>query len=264
MQKILALLKISLKNSFVYKYEVIGNFVWIIIRFTIIIFLFRSIFEIYSTNNTIDWYSFEFISWAMIFSQIVNFSNYRADNEISNEIKSWQISAFLLYPINYIFLKFLQHISSIIVNLFIYFVFGLIVWYFLIGSFPINSFWWFLFWVIVLILSALVYYFAYVFLWLVSFVTEDSEWFAYLYWKINMLLSWNLIPIPFFPLWVQKILYSLPFVYTWYTAWFVIVDFNLLQASKIILIQLFWIIVFVLLCNIMLNYGKKKLVINGW
>lgn len=105
----------------------------------------------------------------------------------------------------------------------------------------------------------------------IDFITGSLAFSSQSIWGIKIIkdqtilfLSGAIIPIQFFPATAQKILMALPFQSMFYTPVNILLGkFSGLQAVRMMLVQLFWIIVFFLLGRLFFVKLKKKLIING-
>lgn len=94
-----------------------------------------------------------------------------------------------------------------------------------------------------------------------TFSVSGVVWFRF---ALTNILSGALVPIVFFPEWMQKIILLLPFqsIVNIPTSIY-LHDINNLERLKMIGIQLLWIIVLWLVAKFVLNRGMKKMVIFG-
>lgn len=261
LQKYFAILQIAYKNHAVYFYDILGTNWIFVMRVVVIIFLFKLIYSM--KWWAISGYTIEEISWALIFAQILVKSRPAINIEINEEVQSGKIATYLLTPISYIWFKFFENFSKFIYNTIIWIAFWLVIWY--------SFFWeistspsWILGWIILLIGAMFVSYFWYMMIWLTSFFVEDNEWFRFIYQKLDMLFWWNILPIPFLPLFMQQIAFISPFAYAWYTAGLIFSKFQLDKFLLYLAIQSFWAIFLILVCTWLYNKWRTKLVTNWW
>ena len=263
MQKTLSILLTAYKNYIVYIPDIIWVNLILILRLIVIITLYKYLYSNYSENDLIFGFNITQIIYAVIIAQVVSTSKPKIVDEVSNDVKSWKIWIYFLNPINYILFKFLEFFPVFMQNVAFWLTFWLILWFITTWVFPITL-WWFLWWFLLLIWSMLVVFFSYMFIWLLSFYTEDVEAFRFIYSKFDMILGWNIMPIPFLPWILQTIAYISPFAYFWYTSWLVFVSFDFIIFLKYFSIQMFWFILTLLSCFILFNKASKKLTINWW
>ena len=98
---------------------------------------------------------------------------------------------------------------------------------------------------------------------LAAFVTEEVTAFEWIYSKILFILGGLLIPLDFYPDWLQGIAKSLPFAYTVYGPARLFVDPSLSRFAELVLIQAAWLLALGGLVTWLFNRGMRWLSING-
>lgn len=263
MKKILSILTISYKNHVLYLPDIIWTTIILILRIIVISILYGYLYNNFSVDNKIAWFTVVQVTYAVIIAQVIATSKPRIVDDIQRDVKSGKISTYLLNPVNYIYFKFLEFFPIFIHNVIIWLIIGLSIWFFILDVFPITIggiIWW----LILLIWSMFTVFFGYMIIWLLSFYIEEVEAFRFIYAKADMILWWNLIPIPFLPWILQTIAFVSPFAYFWYTTWLVFSGFDIYLFAKYLFIQIIWLLIHILICVLLYNNAKKKLVINWW
>ncbi len=261
-KKHLAIFSIAYKNYSVYIYDILGINITYVLRLTVILFMYKSIYAM-GWSWIINWYSITEISWALIFVQAIVVSKSRITDEINIDIKTWKIGVHLLNPIWYISYKFFECFPKSIWNLCI----SLSIWLWLWAAFLwwiSTSREWIIWWVILLLWGLFINFFWYMVTWLLWFYTEDNDSFRLLYSKMDLFLWGNILPIPFMPTILQTIAFASPFAYAGYTAWLMFTNFSKINFFHYLTIQIIRIIIFIIVCNLIYNHAKKKLTINWW
>ncbi len=261
MKKTLAILYISYKNHTVYFKDIIGVNIILLLRILVIVMLYRFLYQSYASSGLIENYTISQVTFALVTAQILSTSKPRLSDEISLDVKSWKIASYLLNPVWYIKYKFLEFFPKFIYNVFWWIIFGFTLWAILIWEFPITLSW-FLAWFTLMIWWMFCVFFWYMIIWLLAFYTEDVEAFRFVYTKFDMILWWNIIPVPFMPMILQTMAFYSPFMYFWYTSWLIFANFNLTKFLQYFSIQLFWTLVFIWICNLVYLNAKKKLTLN--
>ena len=73
-----------------------------------------------------------------------------------------------------------------------------------------------------------------------------------------------IIPIPFFPEWLQPLFYALPFAYMQSSPFLIYVGHTSLAESLYLLVgQVFWLAVLLLIGKLMLSTALKRVVVQG-
>jgi ABC-2 type transport system permease protein len=96
-----------------------------------------------------------------------------------------------------------------------------------------------------------------------AFALEEVAPFEWIYQKLVFILGGMLIPLDFYPAWLQTIAKSLPFAYMMYGPARLFVLPNPHLFMQIIIGQIFWLAVLSGLLMLVFLRGTKKLAING-
>ena len=259
LRKYLAILIISFKSYNVFLWDVLWKNIIYIIRVLVIITMFKAIYKFWNTSATS--YTLEQVSWWLIFVQALVTSRPPVADDICDEVKSWKITNYLLNPISYIWYKFIVNFTQYSYNLLINLSIGFLLWFIYLGWIH-TSLYWILGWLLLLIWSMFMQYFAFFIIWLFSFYIEDIAWVRMIYNFLDRLFWWNILPIPFFPVFIQSLIYMSPFAYTWYTAWLIFSRFEWDKFMYYILVQICWIIIYFVVINLIYRNAKKFLVVN--
>lgn len=260
-KKYIAIILISYQNYTIFLFDIIWKNIIYIIRVLIILTLYKAIYR-YSWSNFTN-YTLEQVSWWLIFVQSIVTAKPLVSSEIWDEVKTWKISNYLLNPISYVYYKFIVNITqfsyNLVINLSIWLILGfLYLWWIQ------TSIFWILWWFILVIWSMIIQYFANFCIWISAFYIEDNEWVRLIYNFLDRLFWWNILPIPFFPIFIQNIIYLSPFAYTWYTSWLIFAKFEINTFLFYLAVQFVWIIIFITISNLIYSHAKKYLVINWW
>lgn len=99
---------------------------------------------------------------------------------------------------------------------------------------------------------------------IIGLKTLDDKGIPFLFVSIGDVFSGGVVPIPFFPEFMQKIANILPFRYVSDLS-FRIYSGNILVNECLIglLVQFIWLIILVVIGNVMLNKSMKKIVVQG-
>ena len=97
-----------------------------------------------------------------------------------------------------------------------------------------------------------------------AFYTISSTGVRILVSSVLEFLAGALIPIPFFPQWLQPIMYALPFASIQSTPFLIYVGHMApADALKSIGLQFLWLVGFILLGKLLMNAAQKKVVVQG-
>lgn len=261
MHRTLSIIITTYKNHIVYLSDIIGINIIYLLRVIVIVTLYKYLYKNFQVNDLINWFTLAQVTFAVIVTQAVSTAKPKVVDEVSLDVKSGKISVYLLNPINYIQYKFIEFFPVFLHNLVIWLFIWFILWYLLLWVFPVTLYWFFA-WIFLLLLSMITVFFWYMSIWLLAFYTEDVEAFRYIYSKLDMILWWNLLPLPFLPSILQTIAFLSPFAYFWYTSWLVFSSFEMNTFLKYLLIQVIWITINISICIFIYNKAKNRLTIN--
>ena len=256
------IISIAYKNYTVYIHDLVGINIIYILRLSIIIFMYKAIFAM-AWTNMISGYTIQELVRALIFVQTVVISKARITDEIDQDIKTGKIWVYLLNPVHYIRLKFLEFFPKFLYNLCITWIVGLILGWCFLGSISTSLGW--ILWGIVLVFGGmLVCFFWYMMVGLLWFYTEDNNAFRLIYSKIDLFFGGNILPLAFMPALLQTIAFASPFAQSGYSAGLLFSNFSMPTFLHYLGIQIVWITILIWTCFLIFNHAKKRLVINGW
>ena len=98
---------------------------------------------------------------------------------------------------------------------------------------------------------------------LAAFVAEEVAPFEWIYQKLVFILGGMLIPLDFYPAWLQTIPKSLPFAYMMYGPARLFVQPDPQLFVQILVGQILWLVVLGGLLALVFSHGMKRLAING-
>jgi ABC-2 type transport system permease protein len=98
---------------------------------------------------------------------------------------------------------------------------------------------------------------------LAAFVAEEVTPFEWIYQKLIFILGGMLIPLDFYPQWLQSIAKALPFAYMMYGPARLFVTPDLGRFASLLAGQLAWLVAFGGLLSLAYAHGARRLAING-
>jgi ABC-2 type transport system permease protein len=98
---------------------------------------------------------------------------------------------------------------------------------------------------------------------LAAFVSEDVAAFDWIVQKLVFILGGMLIPIDFFPTWLQKLAGVLPFAYAMYGPARLFVEPSLGRFASLLAGQVLWLGVLGLAAGFAYQRGMRRLSVNG-
>ena len=258
--KYFAIFKIQLSNRLAYAGDLLTGSFTIVIFLWVFIQLWSATYKV-AGQSEIGGLTLTNTLWYLMMTEAIQLSKPRISQEISNAVKDGSIAYMLNKPYNFL----LYHLSVGLADGASRFAFNLLTGgtlLVLLVSAPPNPIGWpivlvavFFGWLIDFCVQALIG--------LTAFVTEDVSAFDWIYQKLVFILGGMLIPLDFFPEWLQKISLALPFAYTMYGPARLFVEPDLTRFFTLLAGQLIWIGVLGGLLALAFQRGMRWLTVNG-
>lgn len=96
-----------------------------------------------------------------------------------------------------------------------------------------------------------------------AFWLEDSASISWIYQKIVFIIGGMLLPLEFYPSWLENLSKSLPTSYLMYYPAKLFVHFDFTLFFKIIIGQIAWIVILSIIAFIIYKKGVREVNING-
>ncbi len=254
--------KIELINSFAYIYEFLAGAVFIAIILFVFFNMWTAIYK-FSNVTVISGFSFAALMWFLVVSESITFTDGKSiSKRISEEVKSGDIAYSLNKPYNFILYNYAYHIGSALLSVSTTFFMGALLFMFLIGMPPINPIG-IPFVLLTVLLSITLDFLIYFLIGLSSFWFEDISAFLWMQQKFVFILGGMLLPLEFFPKFLQDIAINLPFAYIAYAPAKLFVSFTPEFFVRTVLMQFVWIGFFAAVAVVFYKIGSKKVSING-
>lgn len=260
MKKYLAILRTQVQNRLTYGGDLAAQSLTIVLFMWIFFQLWRTTFHS-SGKTEINGLSLNDTLWYLMIAEMIVLSKPRIARRISDDVKDGSIAYLLNKPYNFLlyhlFVGLGDGITAMVFNL----AFGGLTTWLLIGPPPTAKGWLpalvavILAWLIDFCLSAMIG--------LMAFVAEETNAFEWIYQKVIFLLGGLLIPLDFFPIWLQKIAFSLPFASILYGPARLFVDPTPQRFFSLISTQVAWLFVSSMILVIFFQRGIRRLAING-
>lgn len=260
MKKYLYIFKYTFINELSYFSKVIFR----VVSYFLHIFVFYNVWKyVYQDNNTISGFSLTQMMWYLILAELFMMGVSRVAREKPIEdIKSGSITYIMNKPYSYIGYIFTSYLAEGLVRLIIMIPISIVFGFIFVG--PLDSFQlkYFGFMCLSFVLAYSINGLIQLFLSLFSFYIEDAGPIHWLYNKIILIFG-VFFPIDMMPGVLQSILKYTPAYVVTYGPTKLIVDFDLMNAIKIISAQIIYLIIVLLLSNLVYRRGVKKLNVNG-
>ena len=260
LKKYWAIFQITLINSLAYPGELIGRSLMIVPFMWIFYQLWKVTFAAAGTD-TINGMTLYSTLWYLMMAETIELSRPRLANTISDNVKDGSIAYILNKPYDFLLYQFSTSMGETIFRAIMNAVFGSVVIWWLVGPPPALLGW--VFAVFALLGTWIMNFCITCLIGLSAFLVEEVSPFMWIYQKFVFILGGFLIPLDFYPNWLQTIAKTLPFAYMIYgpSKLFVAPTFALLL--NILSLQLVWIIVLGSILVIAYRRGVAYLTVNG-
>lgn len=256
MSKFVGIAKIEIKDLLAYRFSFAIWLLSIPIMLAIYYFLWKAIFA-YTGEEVIRGFTFSAMISYYVLTQVVRSSTVTwIAPMFSEEVRYGELVPHLLKPINYFFFRLSALVGD---RIFLFFAEALPV--FIIGliffGLHINQF--FPFFIISVILAFLLKFIMDFSIGMSAFWFKENEGFLRAWWIIDRVIDGSLLPLVFFPGALQAISMYLPFQYCMYVPVSIFLGkYSFALVYKMLLIQVFWILVIFLILNLLWKKGIKR------
>lgn len=260
MKKYWSIFKIQLLNSLAYPGELIGRslvilpFMWIFYQLWRVTFLAAGAQEI----NGLTLHS---TMWYFLIAETIELSRPRLGNVISDAVKDGSIAYILSKPYDFLLYHYSSTMGETLFRALMNAAFGGVLVWALVGAPPSVS-------------GALVVIPALIGAWtlnfcitaiigLSAFLVEDISAFVWIYQKLAFIFGGLLIPLDFYPSWLQTIAKSLPFSAMTYGPARLFVTPTPQAFLSTLSMQAVWIIALAALLTLFYRKSISALTVNG-
>ena len=260
MKKYLAVFKINLLNSLAYPAELATRSVMILLFMWIFFQLWRITFTA-AGSDTINGLSLRDTMWYLLLAETLELGRPRLARVISEQVKDGSIAYLLNKPYNFLLYQLSSGMGESLPRMGMLFLFGGALVWVMAGSPPELVNWPLALaalagaWVLHFCVNALIG--------LSAFEVEEVAPFEWIYQKLVFILGGMLIPLDFYPTWLQTIAMYLPFPYMMYGPARLFVRPDMTLFIQIIAGQVVWLAVIGGLLILVFSRGMKRLAING-
>ena len=252
--------KTQIVNSLAYPAELIGRSLVILPFMWIFYQLWRVTFAS-SGTEIINGLSLQNTLWYLMMAETIELSRPRLGNEISEAVKDGSIAYFLNKPYDFMLYHYSTAMGETIFRAALNIIFGGGMLWWLIGAPPSASGWPL---VMIAMLGAWTLNFCIAaMIGLAAFVVEDISAFQWIYQKLAFIFGGLLIPLDFYPGWLQNICRALPFSSITYGPARLFVSPTISAFAGVFGLQLVWIMIFGLLLNFAYKRSLTQLTVNG-
>jgi ABC-2 type transport system permease protein len=260
MRKYFSILKTNILNSLTYPVELVTRSMMILL----FIWVFYQLWQVTFTSNgstIINGLTLHDTIWYLLLAETLELGRPRLSRLISTQVKDGSIAYLLNKPYNFLIYQLFIGLGDSLPRMVLIFVIGGGMAWSMVGSPPAPSNW---FPALLALAGAwLMHFCVNVLIGLASFIAEEVAPFEWIYQKLVFILGGMLIPIDFYPAWLQSITKYTPFAYMMYGPARLFVHFDQQLFTSILVGQIIWLSILAGLLFFSFSRGVRRLAING-
>ena len=259
-KKYWAIFQITLLNSLAYPGELFGRSL-LIVPFMWVFFQLWNVTFKASGTETINGMTLYSTMWYLMMAETIELSRSNLARTISDNVKDGSIAYLLNKPYSFILYHFSNSMGETVFRALMNAVLGSAMIWWLVGPPPGLTGWLFaLFavfgtWILNFCITCLIG--------LSAFLVEDVNPFMWIYQKFIFILGGFLVPLDFYPGWLQLIAKALPFSALVYGPAKLFVAPTWSLFGEVMLLQTVWIIAIGTILVIAYQRGMRYLTVNG-
>lgn len=260
MRKYWSIFKIQVINSLAYPGELVGRSL-MIIPFLWIFFQLWSVTFRASGTDVINGMTLRDTLWYLMVAETVELGKPRIARTVAENVRDGSIAYLLTKPYNFMLYQFSTSMGDTIFRTLTNVLVGGAVTWMLVGPPPHPANWWM---ALIAVVGAWVLNFcANGLIGLAAFLAEDVAPFEWIFQKLAFVFGGLLIPLDFYPAWLQAISRMLPFSSMVYAPARLFVAPDTTGFVPLVSVQFLWILGLVLLLSLAFRRGLKFITVNG-
>jgi ABC-2 type transport system permease protein len=260
MKKYYAIFKINLLNSLAYPAEMATRSGMILI-FMLVFFQLWHVTYASSGSEVLNGLTVHDTMWYLLLAETLELGRPRLARLISQQVKDGSIAYILNKPYDFLLYQLASGLGDSLPRMGLLFLLGGALVWAMAGPPPalIN-------WPLALFALAgawLLHFCVNALIGLAAFVAEEVAPFEWIYQKLVFILGGMLIPLDFYPAWLQSLAKSLPFAYMMYGPARLFVHADVQLFIQTIAGQILWLVVLGGGLILAFSRGMRRLAING-
>ena len=259
-KKYWAIFQITLINSLAYPGELIGRSL-MIVPFMWIFYQLWKVTYAASGTDVINGLTLSNVLWYLMLAETIELGRPPLARTISENVKDGSIAYLLNKPYDFLLYQFSTTMGETVFRAVMNAVFGGAVLLWLIG--PPQHPEGFLIALPALLGAWVLHFCVTAMIGLSAFLVEDVSAFMWIYQKLAFLFGGLLIPLDFYPAWLQTIARALPFASITYGPARLFVTPTLELFLSVMSFQIIWIVLLALLLTGAYRRGVAYLTVNG-
>ena len=262
MRKYIYIFKSELMTSLQYVFNQFSK----LFSYSLLIFIFVSLWKYIYTDpeQLINGYSINQMIWYVILTELLwtSLNTRQLNQKIVDDVKSGNIAYNITKPYNYVNYILASHFGEKFINFVVFLVYGLLLGFLFLGSFPNLTLLSGLIILISAIISMVINALITIIFGLFSFIIEDSTPLYWIYSKVTLLLG-TVFPVEFFPGIMKVILKYSPIFAISYGSARLFVNFSWKFAGTVFIVQGIYLVVIYLITQLVYKKGVKNINVNG-
>jgi ABC-2 type transport system permease protein len=260
MKKYIAIFNINLLNNLAYPAELVWRSLGILLFMYVFTALWRATYSA-SGQTSLAGLTLSNTIWYLMLAETIELSRPRLARKIAQAVKDGSIAYLLSKPYDFVLYQVSSSLGETCLNLGMNTLFGSALVWMLVGPPPPPAGWLMGF---AAVLGALaINILINVFIGLLAFVSEEIAPYEWIYQKLVFILGGMLIPLDFYPAWLQGIAKQLPFAYAMYAPARLFVSPDWTRFGLTLAGQLAWIVILAIGLALFYRWGMRRLSING-
>lgn len=260
MRKYWAIFQTQLLNNLAYTGDLLSGSLAIILFMWVFAQLWRVTYSAMDTAQ-ISGMTLHDTLWYLMLAEVIVLSKPRLARIIAQAVRDGSVAYLLNKPYNFLFYQCSVSLGDSVLRMGMNALVGGTVVWLLVGP-PPHPLGWPLV-LVTLLLAWLIDFCLTALIGLAAFVTEEVRAFEWIYQKIVFILGGLLIPLDFYPEWLQAIAKALPFAYTVYAPARLFVEPDLARFATVVIGQSVWLAVLAGVLAFAYQRGLARLAING-
>ena len=259
-KKYWAIFQITLINSLAYPGELIGRSLMIIPFMWIFSQLWKVTYAAAGTD-VINGLTLSNVLWYLMLAETIELGRPPLARTISENVKDGSIAYLLNKPYDFLLYQLSTTLGETVFRAVMNALFGAAVILWMVGP-PEQPEGFFI--ALPAILGAWILHFCVtVMIGLSAFLVEDVSAFMWIYQKLAFLFGGMLVPLDFYPVWLQTIAKALPFSSITYGPARLFVTPSAALFVNVMALQIIWIVVLAILLTFSYRRGVAYLTVNG-
>ncbi len=255
-----SIFQITLINSLAYPGELVGRSLMIIPFMWIFYQLWKVTFSA-AGEDVISGLSLRDMMWYLMLAETIELGRPPIARTMSESVKDGSIAYILNKPYDFLWYQFSTSMGETIFRAMLNALFGGLTVWFMVGA-PNHPEGFLI--AIPAVLGAWVLHFCInAMIGLSAFVVEDVSAFTWIYQKLAFIFGGMLIPLDFYPAWLQTIAKAMPFASAIYGPARLFVTPTVEFFINVMSLQLIWILVLTAILVVVYRRGLMQLTVNG-